>query len=134
LDEIVDFQQTGFEWIFKIWITEKIWMDHFVGSIDSKSLFLWLFVGYRCLSYVLLKKLDTVHARFVICFLIKGRSIVISFKKKQQITSRAEANATTHKQRKRTTNTTRHYTTTNLEKSQRSHHNLAPSSPTLCHG
>jgi hypothetical protein len=75
-----------------------------------------------------------VRTHPIFFFEIKGRSAAISFKKKQQITSRAEAKPTTHKQRTQTTHTTRHYTTSNWEKSQRSHHNLAPSSPTLCHG
>jgi hypothetical protein len=48
-------------------------------------------------------------------FLIKVRSTVISFKKKQQF------NITRHT---RTTHTTKHYTTTAWEKSQRSRHNL----------
>jgi hypothetical protein len=55
---------------------------------------------------------------------LKAGALPYHLRRINNFTSCVEANATTHKQHTRTTHTTRHYTTTAWEKSQRSRHNL----------
>jgi hypothetical protein len=88
-----------------------------------------------CAAGHLLHNDDSVSSReklyTVFFFEIKGRSTAISFRKKA-ILHHAPKRMTPHKQCTRTTHTTRHYTTTPWEKSQKKATAATPSSPTLC--